>query len=57
VPTDCPDKAQQFASHGGDEFSLVFARRCQSPVAFMEPMLRLPGDLLDLFAGVLLPLA
>jgi len=57
VPADCPDKAQQFASHGGDEFSLVFARRCQSPVAFMEPMLRLPGDLLDLFAGVLLPLA
>ena len=54
---DSPDEAQQFAPHGGDDLALVFACRRQSGIAFREPDLRLPGDLLDGFRHSFLSLA
>ena len=54
---DGPDKAQQFAPHGGYDLALVLASRRQPGMAFCEPDLRLPGDLLDGFRHSFLPLA
>ena len=48
---DGPDEAQQFASQCSDDLS-----RCQPAVALVQPVLRLPGYLFDLFRNSLLPL-
>ena len=54
---DGPDEAQQFAPHGGDDLALVLACRRQPGIAFREPDLCLPGDLLDGFRHSFLSLA
>jgi hypothetical protein len=46
---DCPDEAQQFASYCSDDLSLILSGRCQPAVALVQPVLCLPGYLLDLF--------
>jgi hypothetical protein len=54
---DGPDEAQQLASHGGDDLSLIFSCRRKSNVALVQSVLRFPGNLLDLFWNPLLSLA
>jgi hypothetical protein len=54
---DGPDKAQQFASHCGDDLSLLFSCRRQPQVALVQSMLRLPGYFLDGFRDPFLSLA
>ncbi len=55
--TDCPDKNQQLAPHGGDDFSLIFAGRHEPLIFLVQPVLRLPCNLLNFFADAFLPLA
>ena len=44
-----PDEAQQFTSNCGGDLSLVLACRSQPHVAFVQPVLRFPCNLLGLF--------
>jgi hypothetical protein len=53
---DGPDETQQFAAHRSDDLSLVFACRRQLAVAHVQPMLGLPGYLLNLLQHTLLSL-
>ena len=54
---DGPDEAQQFTSHCGDDLPLVLACRPQLHIALVQPVLRLPGNLFDLFRNALLSFA
>jgi len=53
---DGPDETQQFAPYRGDDLLLVLACRHQLQVALVQPDLRLPGDLFDLFRDPFLAL-
>ena len=54
---DGPDKTQQLASDRGHHLPFFLAPCRQLPIARVQPMLRLPRDLLDLLADRLLALA
>ena len=52
-----PDEAQQFTSNCGGDFSPIFAGCAQSHIAFVQPVLRFPRNLLGLLRNALLPSA
>src|SRR6266446_1951134 len=54
---DRPDEPQQLSAHRRDHLLFGLAPGRQLPEPLMQPMLRLPGDLLDLFAEPFLTLA
>src|ERR1700693_5605302 len=54
--SDRPDKPHELAGHGGDRLLRRLALGDQPPIAPVEPMLRLPADLLDLFGEARLAL-
>ena len=47
---DGPDETEQFAAERGHNLILVFPPRRERLVAFMETILRFPGDPFDLIA-------
>ena len=57
LDSDRPDEAQQFTSHGGHNFPLIFAGAHQRAITLMEPVLRLPCAFFDFLAEPLLALA
>src|SRR5580700_177082 len=52
--SDGPDEAQQFTGNCGDDLPLGLAGCAQLHTAFVQPMLRLPCNLFDLFGDALL---
>ena len=52
--SNSPDKAQQLSSYCCDNLPLVLAGRAQLHISLMQPVLRLPCNLLGLFRDALL---
>ena len=53
---DGPDKTQQLTSHRRHHNTFVLTLGQQLSIALMQPLLRFPRDLFDLFADMRLPL-